>query len=217
MAIAPRLPRGQQAPRGCSCGMAGEFLIAVPFGPPGERRPFVACRACRDEACGRGKDGEVIGRLWERAGRELEAFAALACEAARVGWPRRFVGDLRHDRDAIDADYLRRPFGWILRPSGTHVALPANPERVRQVAEAFRPEPCRFYLWDGVALRELDQEELAGELERARREAEVALAAREAARDARGPCVACGGECVSGGFDCLRCGSDGREPAPRGP
>ena len=157
MSGAPRLPRGAAPILGCSCGEPGAFLIAVPRpGLLAGHRPIIACARCRDEACGRGRDGQEIGPLRDRAGRRADAFPSLAGEAARVGWPRRHVGDLRHDLAALRRDWVDVVFGWVLREGGTHLVSLDHPEGAAGVARAFAPEPCRAYFWDGVALSELD-------------------------------------------------------------
>lgn len=93
---------------------------------------------------------------------ELTASVAIRDEAARVGWPTSFATDLAHDYRAIGAMMPREPFTWCLRADGTHIGrVAALGERgtslkMHMVAHAFGDDVCRFYLWDGAALRPVD-------------------------------------------------------------
>lgn len=97
------------------------------------------------------------------------AIAAIRKESARVGWPTSFATDLDHDENSINADPEGMAFGWILRPTGTHICAITR-DRVRGyagseyyahtmpcrfarcVADSFGHEMPLYYLWDGIAL-----------------------------------------------------------------
>jgi hypothetical protein len=90
---------------------------------------------------------------------ERAALIAIRNEAKRIGWPLRFATDLDHDANAIAAMLSREPFTWCLRADGTHLgratddAVPLHSQlTMRMVAQAFRPDVCYFYVWDGIAL-----------------------------------------------------------------
>jgi hypothetical protein len=91
--------------------------------------------------------------------RPSPAFDAIVAEAKRVGWPVDYRGDLfQHDRDALAVVPAAVPFLWVLRESGTHLYL-ATPEDIDGARHKAWQVPswmgtgCRFYTWDGFALR----------------------------------------------------------------
>jgi len=110
-------------------------------------------------------------------------YQAIRDEAERVGWPTTFRTDLtKHDRAWLANRDPSKPFVWILREGGTHICAPGIIDGVfhkasqygRMVSEAFRPHPCRFYLWDGVGLTEFATPE-ALDVRTAEIEAELGL------------------------------------------
>jgi hypothetical protein len=110
-------------------------------------------------------------------GANRRAYRAMLAEARRTGWPERFRSDLvRHDRNRLWTMPDGQPFLWVLRECGTCLfAIRADPidgaghmvwHAPEFVADAFGPDKCRFYVWDGTGMRELANAEQAAELTR---------------------------------------------------
>jgi len=90
-------------------------------------------------------------------------YRALTAKADEIGWPLRFRTDLtKHDRAFVTKHEADRPFIWVLRDSGTHLAYPGIIDGVRHrasgyarmVAESFGAAKCKFFIWDGQKLVE---------------------------------------------------------------
>ena len=100
----------------------------------------------------------------------MRHYQALVAESDAVGWPTRFETDLtKWDREALSERDPSLPFAWVLRPDGTGLILPSDLTPfaksgasyvARAHADAFGIENCRFYWWDGVALRKVSLDAL---------------------------------------------------------
>lgn len=88
-----------------------------------------------------------------------------------------FFSDLLHDERAIH-EHAPQVFGWIIHPHSTHLRrgpIDAGEARAdmirdwretrtwcRNVADAYGPDRCAYYVWDGTALiRCVDAEDVA--------------------------------------------------------
>lgn len=87
------------------------------------------------------------------------AYQHMAAEAARVGWPLRFPGDLHeHDRGFLARLPPGAPVVWHLGSGCTQIhavdraSMASLTTWVRAVRECY-PD-CRIYTWDGAQLRE---------------------------------------------------------------
>lgn len=89
------------------------------------------------------------------------AYDALVDEAALIGWPLNFKGDLfTHDRERLERKDAPEAFGWVLRPCGTYLLDPAMKGRCLRQYESFltREVPLesgdapRYYIWTGETL-----------------------------------------------------------------
>jgi hypothetical protein len=94
------------------------------------------------------------------------AFALMAAEAERHGWPEHYIADLTdHDRCTLAVKWKDHtaPFAWVLRNLGTHLVDPyPAPEsneprqhfiRCARLGEIFSREH-KYYVWDGSRLVE---------------------------------------------------------------
>lgn len=93
-------------------------------------------------------------------------YEALLAEADRVGWPEQFRTDLTvHDRTFLASRDPALPFAWVLGRGATYLVYPGRRpidgagHRAEDMpaccAHSFGRENCRWYWWDGRALREL--------------------------------------------------------------
>ena len=123
-----------------------------------------------------------------------QAYAAMQAEADRLSWPERFATDLTtHDRDALARVGDRLPLFWVLRRDGTFLCeISTDPidgaghfvwNAPAWFPRTFGPNGFRFYVWDGVALKDLGQDVDAAEAtlrelahERREREARAGVA-----------------------------------------
>lgn len=100
---------------------------------------------------------------------DMRHFKAMLAESKRTKWPSSYATDLeKHDKRELSYRSPDLPVGWILRDSGTHLVFPekkydgsdSHPGKrnVRSMKESFGLDACRFYAWDGTALRHMQPE-----------------------------------------------------------
>jgi hypothetical protein len=87
-------------------------------------------------------------------------YAAIVREARALGWPLNYRRDLyRWDRRAIMHMPEGRRFAWCVRPSGTHLVIPAAkgeglPSTLcRTIATCFESEASAWFWYDGKGSR----------------------------------------------------------------
>lgn len=115
--------------------------------------PWTDCIAC-------------YGYGFEQTAESMRHFSALLCEAWRWDLPRYFKGDVEcHDmRELADRD-PSKPFGWLLRQTGSCLVVPEQWADSRVSLTSYldargHDAGTRVYWWDGATLQLVDFETL---------------------------------------------------------
>ena len=93
----------------------------------------------------------------------MTAWIAVLAAARKLGLPRAFRGDLRHDRRALMRGKRAARFVWAIGECGSFLAWIGvrSPRRTEALARTVLEMFPHVYLWDGSALAPCDPRDLA--------------------------------------------------------